>query len=300
MSSTPLFTVFTPTYNRAHTLERVRASLSTQTCHDFEWVVVDDGSTDGTEALMRGWIAENSFPIRYFRQANRGKHVAFNRGVQEALGELFVPLDSDDACVPAALDRLRAHWFAIPVDARDRFSGITCLCMDERGKVLGGPLPAATVDGRPFEVLSEQRRSAETWTLYRTAVLRAYPFPEYPGERFVAEGLVSNRIGRQYLSRFINEALRIYYDSPDSLSRETIRIRACSPRGAIVCYGEAIELPVRMPLRLRAAINLSRFAIGARRIRDALPYAAKHPFLVGASLVPGLVLALRDRAVCRK
>src|SRR5690242_19362698 len=104
----PLFTVFTPTYNRAHTIERVYRSLCTQNCRDFEWLVVDDGSTDGTEALIRQWQHEAEFPIRYFWQPNAGKHVAMNRGVAEASGSLFLTLDSDDACVPWALERLRA------------------------------------------------------------------------------------------------------------------------------------------------------------------------------------------------
>lgn len=91
----PTFTVFTPTYNRAHTLLRVFSSLQAQTFQDFEWLIVDDGSTDGTEELIKHWGSESHFPVRYFKQENRGKHVAFNRGVREATGQFFLPLDSD-------------------------------------------------------------------------------------------------------------------------------------------------------------------------------------------------------------
>src|SRR5688572_23550113 len=104
------FTVFTPTHNRAHTLQRVYDSLRGQTFRDFEWLIVDDGSKDGTDRLAAAWARSADFEIRYRRQPNRGKHVAFNAGVRDARGELFLPLDSDDACVPRALERFIHHW----------------------------------------------------------------------------------------------------------------------------------------------------------------------------------------------
>ena len=93
MSDAPLFTVFTPTYNRAHTLHRVYDSLRAQTLRDFEWLVVDDDSTDDTSGLIAQWIKTADFPIRYFRQAHSGKHFAHNLAVREARGKMFrVPL----------------------------------------------------------------------------------------------------------------------------------------------------------------------------------------------------------------
>lgn len=92
-----MITIFTPTYNRAYRLPNLYKSLQEQTCKDFEWLVVDDGSTDNTSKLFEQWQAEeNSFPIRYFKQPNGGKHRAINRGVKEAKGELFFIVDSDD------------------------------------------------------------------------------------------------------------------------------------------------------------------------------------------------------------
>src|ERR1700736_1708087 len=93
----PFFTVFTPTYNRAHTLHRVFNSLKAQSFRDFEWVLVDDGSTDNTEELAELWIKTADFPIRYFWQKNSGKHIAYNFGIREARGQMFAVLDSDDA-----------------------------------------------------------------------------------------------------------------------------------------------------------------------------------------------------------
>ena len=113
-----IFTVFTPTHDRAHTLVRVFSSLKAQTFRSFEWVIVDDGSTDKTETLVRSWISAVDFSISYHRQPQGGKHRATNRGVALAKGALFLTLDSDDACVPTALERLYHHWSQIPADDR--------------------------------------------------------------------------------------------------------------------------------------------------------------------------------------
>jgi glycosyltransferase involved in cell wall biosynthesis len=96
MADPPLFTVFTPTYNRAHTIHRVYDSLCAQTLRDFEWLVIDDGSTDNTAELVAKWAEVAKFPIRYFKQKNLGKHFAHNRALVEATGYFSIPM---------------THWF---------------------------------------------------------------------------------------------------------------------------------------------------------------------------------------------
>ena len=135
------FTVFTATYNRAHTLHRVYDSLKAQTFRDFEWLVVDDGSSDTTEDLVRQWRRQSDFAIRYIWQNNAGKHIAVNRGVQQARGELFLIVDSDNAFVSEALERLKFHWDSIPEGEKEEFSAVTCLCEDPDGNLVGSRFP---------------------------------------------------------------------------------------------------------------------------------------------------------------
>src|SRR4051794_24520469 len=104
------FTVFTSTRNRAHTLERPFHSLKAQTFRDFEWLIIDNGSTDGTRELVERFQSEADFPIRYLWQEDAGKHGSLNRGIELAEGELFLILDSDDGCVPEALERFKYNW----------------------------------------------------------------------------------------------------------------------------------------------------------------------------------------------
>src|SRR5260370_21551906 len=146
MAYSHVFTVFTPTYNRASTLPRVYESLKAQTFRDFEWLIVDDGSADNTREVVEKWQGEAAFPVRYIYQRNQGKPAAYNRAVQEARGELFLFIDSDDACFPQALERLKFHWDNIPAERRAKFSAVTVLCEDQHGQLCGEGFPHDGLD----------------------------------------------------------------------------------------------------------------------------------------------------------
>lgn len=209
-SSSPLFTVFTPTYNRAETLHRVYRSLQEQSFHDFEWLIVDDGSTDDTFAFVEIWQQEVFFPIRYVWQENAHKKTAFNRGVRMARGELFLCADSDDTFPPDALERFAKHWRSIAESDRVKFDGVCGLCQDDQGKVVGNLFPGGWgFDSNYVEVRHRYGVKGEKWGFSRTDVLRANPFPEFlPGH--VPEGVVWTAIAAQYKTRFINEVVRVY------------------------------------------------------------------------------------------
>src|SRR5690625_6719026 len=130
-------TVVAPTYNRAPTLERVFQSLVEQSYQSFEWVIVDDGSTDETAERVAQWQREATFPISYHWQTNQHKKAAFNLGVQLAQGDLIVVLDSDDALLPNSLYEMIRVWWGLPDDERAAFAGVTGLCQSAEGCVGG-------------------------------------------------------------------------------------------------------------------------------------------------------------------
>ena len=214
---TPLFTVFTPTFNRASKLERPFLSLQAQIYHNFEWLIVDDGSTDDTEAVVRDLIAKANFTTRYFRQDNSGKHIAFNRAVQEARGELFVCLDSDDECLPDALEKFVSCWQSIPGSDKDNFSGVAGMCIDQNGDLVGTKFPKDILDSDSMEIRYRYRVKGEKWGFLRTAVLIQFPFPTDLRRTCLPESVVWNAIARHYKTRFINEVLRVYWIEGDSL-----------------------------------------------------------------------------------
>lgn len=219
-SASYTFTVFTATYNRAHTLHRVYESLAQQTYHDFEWLIVDDGSTDNSSQIIRTWQKQAVFPIRYFQQGNSGKHIAFNRAVESAAGELLLVLDSDDSCVPDALEKFKYYWDSIEEQKRCEFSGVTSLCKDQNGILVGDPFPQDVLDSDSLELRYRYKVKGEKWGFQRTDILRNYPFPEDQKKTYIPEDIIWNKIARKYKTRFVNERLRIYWIEGPSLVHE--------------------------------------------------------------------------------
>jgi len=208
----PLFTVFTPTYNRAHTLHRVYESLQQQTFRNFEWLIVDDGSSDNTQALVKDWQSQsNFFPIRYVWQPNQHKKAAFNHGVRIAAGELFLPADADDTFSSFALERFAWHWSQISEIERVKFSGVCGLCVNEDGELIGDRFPGDWgIDSSSLEMNYRYRVAGEKWGFCRTDLLRVYPFPDHL-DGHVPEGVVWMEIAKCYQIRFVNEVVRTYH-----------------------------------------------------------------------------------------
>lgn len=201
-------TIFTPTYNRKDLIERLYQSLLQQTQKNFEWLVVDDGSTDNTENFFSDLLTKQQpFPINYIKQENGGKHRAINNGVKKALGELFFIVDSDDYLTENAIDTIN-QW-AITLDNSHKWAGISGLKGFSKDSAVGQHSKSSYVDAknnerRKYNLLGDKAE------VYFTDVLKKYPFPEIPGENFISEEIVWNAIARDgYYLRWFNEIIYI-------------------------------------------------------------------------------------------
>ena len=288
-------TVLTPTFNRRALLARLHDDLRAQTCTDFEWVVVDDGSTDGTGDDVRVWAAQPGVSIRYIQQPNSGKHVALNRGVAEARGTYVLIIDSDDRCPAHAVDAFLRVWNSIPAHERAQFATVGALCQSPDGRLLGSAYPADVVDVTTMEEHLRVRGSGERCGMTRTAVLRETPFPVFPGERFLAEGVVWNRISARYRSRYVNEVLQTKDFQRGGLTDSIRRVRIENPVGAMTLYRESADLPVGFAHTVRSLINYVRFGLHAGRAPLQLTRDTARPWLCVAALLPGAAAYLVDR-----
>jgi glycosyltransferase involved in cell wall biosynthesis len=226
------FTVFTPTFNRVQTLFRVYESLRKQTFLDFEWLIVDDGSTDNSRKCIESWQKQAYICIRYFWQPHQGKHIAFNYGVREAQGKFFLNLDSDDICVPEALERFKHFWDSIPESKRNQFSAVTVLCKDQNGRLIGKKFPQDIIDSDSLEIFYKYKLKGEKWGFHRTEVLKEFPFPIINSVNFVPESIIWNAIARKFQTRFVNEPLRIYFKKENRGSEQLSRPNKPSAQAA--------------------------------------------------------------------
>lgn len=256
----PFITILTPTYNRASLLPRLFDSLLRQTNKDFEWIVVDDGSTDDTREVAANLKEKcgGAFPMGYVYKANGGKHMAINIGAERARGELLFIADSDDLLTDDALETVANSWHDISDDKS--FAGIAGLdiTMDTR-EVIGSGLPQEHIDCNAIDIRYRHHVTGDMKEVFRTEVLREFPFPEFAGERFCPEQLVWFRMARRYRLRYINKPIYIADYQPDGITAGITRARMRNPSASMLTYAELTECPVPFLVKVKAAINFWRF-----------------------------------------
>lgn len=236
MEFTHKVTVFTPTYNRAYILENLYRSLQRQTCMEFEWLIVDDGSSDGTEVLVDGWQREsNPFPIRYTKKDNGGKCRAINLGLQMAKGELFFTVDSDDYLTDDAIEKVIRWEGELPRDGS--FCGFAGNLGTSPTETPNTPLPGGQYDGNAFDRYGAA--DGERASIFYTQIHRKYLYPEFPGETFIIESVPWNRMAHDgYKMRFFDDIIWVYAYQEDGLTNQGYRLFLDNPQGAGLFFRE--------------------------------------------------------------
>jgi len=305
----PFFTVLTPTFNRADLLGRVYASLQAQRFTDFEWLIVDDGSTDDTRETVSAMMPRSPFPVRYIHQENGHKKMAFNRGVREARGTMLVVLDDDDEMPPDALGTMHRIWHDIPAADRTRFVGVTGLCARVDGRIVGDRFPQSVMDASVTDMYFRHRVRGEKFGCQRTDVLRQFPFPE-DIQAFVPESLVWWRIARAgFINRFTNTVLRTYHATPTSLSTGSGNL-ARNAAGLYLLNWQLVNDEMGYFIRapktfVLGAVRVTRFALWLRQSNERhvladYPIARWPAKLLVALMWPlGWLLHQRDRRGAR-
>lgn len=292
----PLVTVVTPTYNRSSYLPSLFESLRQQSSKDFEWVVVDDGSTDDTRQVVERFKAlAPPFEIEYIYKANGGKHTAVNVGVGYAKGELTLVLDSDDELPSSSIADIAEEWdkakdgLSLTASHEGKPLGGVCGYISHRnGQIIGHPVMSVTCDEQQLRYLYNVR--GDMCEVIRTDVLRKYPFPEIDGERFCPEILVFNRIAAHYDLHVFAKViyLRDYLDG--GLTDNIIRIRMKSPVASIMTYAEMLSYNISYKFKAKAAINYWRFRCCAWRNVEVPRVSLKWVY----ALPLGWMMHLRD------
>ncbi len=253
-----LLTIFTPTYNRGYILRKLYESLLKQTNSNFEWVVVDDGSTDDTEELVKMFIKENKIPIIYEKQHNGGKHRAINKGLNIARGDLFFIVDSDDYLTNDAIESI-LNFYEEAKSWQD-FCGLIFNNIYEDGSCVGGKTFEDRLYCSLFDFRFKYKIKGDKAEIYVTRILRNFLFPDIPNEYFCPEALVMNRIADQYKMLYVNKGIYVCEYLPDGLTAKIIKIRMKSPQYSTIYYKELFYYNIPFIQKLKAAINFWRFS----------------------------------------
>lgn len=254
-----MITVFTPTYNRASLLSRLYDTLILQTYKNFEWIIVDDGSKDNTKEVVNSFVAERKIDIHFVQQENGGKHRAINTGVSLAKGELFFILDSDDVLPNNALELVAENYKSIKDNAS--FAGVSGIDGYFDGQSIGTGLPSELLNCNSVDIRYKYHIKGDMKEIFRTSVMKEFPFPDIEGEKFCPEVLVWNRIARKYKLRYFNKIIYKVEYQPEGLTSNIVKARMNSPITSMICYSEILQLDVPFIDKFKTAINYWRFRL---------------------------------------
>lgn len=287
-----ILAILTPTYNRAELLKRAYDSLKNQTNKNFVWYVVDDGSSDNTEGVVKGFIEENTknkdFKIVYIKKENGGKHTALNVGIKQIEEPFTIILDSDDHLVGNAVDTI--YCDANRISEVEDICGVGYLRKDEKGKVIGRPY----IQDQMIDTFINQRFNKNTYgdkaEVFKTNILKDYPFPEFEGEKFVSEATVWCAMSGKYKMLFINKSIYVCEYQEGGLSDGVHKRLFKNPKGAATCYKMLSTKEFCFALRVRYTIAYIVYSIEAGiSFKQIKQNHSKNKFLITMLYLPSKV-----------
>lgn len=284
-------TIFTPAYNRVHTLPRTYESLCRQTCKDFIWLIVDDGSTDGTAELVHKWqSASNGFEIQYIYKENGGLHTAYNAAIAELSTELAMCIDSDDWLTDKAIEKILLKWAA---DGNDCVAGIEALDCYSNGEIIGDMLPEQrTVNLIDLLVGKYHIKNGDRKPIVRSDLYKAVaPMPTLNKEKNFNPHYMHLQISMKYDFLVMNEPVCVVEYQPDGMSRNIFKQYFDSPNSFAQLRRLCMQFQdAPLLFKVKNAIHYDSSCILAGRVQSILKESSS-PLLTCSMLLPGALLS---------
>lgn len=238
----PLLTVFTPTYNRAYILPRCYESMKRQSCKDFVWLVVDDGSTDNTREMVEGWQKEdNGFILRYIYQENLGMHGAHNLAYEHIDTAINTCIDSDDYMPDNAVEKILDFWKSCEND--EKIAGFLALDAYENGDVIGSYFPKNVRRATSYDYYYKYKISGDKKFILRTELTKKNPYPVFEGEKYVNLATKYSLLDVNYELLNLNEVVCIVEYLEDGSSLNMFRQYKKNPQGFAYSRKLCMALP---------------------------------------------------------
>ena len=248
----PQITIFTPTYNRAYCLHKCYESMKRQKNKDFIWLIIDDGSTDNTEVLVKQWKQnDNGFEIKYIYKENGGMHTAHNTAYENIDTELNMCIDSDDYLTDDAVEKILSFWGK---NKNEKYGGIIALDIFQNGEIIGKKLPEQK--SIAYNDYYEYGGKGDKKVIYRTDVITKYPpYPEYKGEKFVGLCYKYLLADQEYPLLIMNEPICVVEYLEDGSTRNIMKQFVKNPRGYIFLRKERMKYCKTFKWRFKSSIH---------------------------------------------
>lgn len=269
-----MISIFTPTFNRAELLSVLKNSIDAQVCTDFEWIIVDDGSTDDTKKLATAWMEQKlPYRLKYIWQENQGKQSAFNTAVKEAIGEWFICVDSDDHLTENAVNIMNIDINSI----KDDCSGIV-YPIDLKGS--DKEKEWKQIDGKKVDIMDLKAIYGipEAAILMRKSDIESLPFPQIKGEKFIPEGWLYQKLIAKGKFWAHNASFYIAEYQPDGMTKNVWNLWARNSTGVLEVLCEKYRLLDKYPLKkkivekTKCLININTICMKAgKKCRDESP-----------------------------
>lgn len=283
-------TILTPTYNRSNLLIRVFESLKVQTSKNFEWIIVDDGSTDNTSIVINNFN-EESFPIHYFKKENGGKHTALNFGIKKANGTHILILDSDDLLPNNAIEIIGNKIKNCPPN----LGGIVGRKSYLNGNFIGTFNYKEDFISNSLDIRYKYHVTGDLAEIFKTEILKKFPFPVFENEKFCPEALVWNRIAQKYDLLFFNESIYTAEYQTNGLTSSIIKIRMNSPKATMIHYSELASYNIPFKEKVKANINFWRFSFNTNEWSFGKKIKMASPIFAIITLPLGFLMFLSDK-----
>lgn len=284
-----VLTIITPTYNRANCLQKCWESLVLQTDYSFQWLIVDDGSTDNTPELIKDLKDRTTcFEFDCIVKSNGGKHTALNAAHSLIKGDYVLILDSDDTLTPNAVKRVLDAWAEFEDDKS--VGRIIFL----KGSSVDSPVCRVAHPGVPVDTIKEPRIGSigrDCCDTFRTELFRKYKFPEFEGEKFIGEGAAFFPMELESLGVYYNEVIYLCSYLEDGLTKAGRGMRVRCPLGGM--YNSKTYMHPRLPLKTRVKKGMlySCYAKIAGVPFGKMLRENPYKFLTVATYLPGIALA---------
>lgn len=286
-----MITVFTPTYNRAYILPKLYESLCAQTDKDFEWLVVDDGSTDETSSLLEKWKREKQININYHHKENGGLNSAYNFAVSLTNNEIFFRVDSDDSVRCNAIEEIKKNWHL--AKDKEKICGLVFLSVFKDGQIVGKHPFDKTTESNFFEYRNKFGATGDRAEVIKTAVLKKYPFPKFGNEKFCPEGLMWNRIAKDYNAVYLNIPIYEREYIEDSITTNVVSTLKRNSIGATTYYSELLNMNPKFFYFIKNSLLFWRYAFFNKKgIIENLKAVPRRSWFF---ILPSLGILLIDR-----